>query len=148
MYYVFWATELEQKFLTAYACVCPHVSGPLGINLGKNKTTVDGAKDYVFGLTKLGKYADFVVINVSSPNTPGMDFTKREMWWSNRSVHLALRKALKLPFIRYLQYSPVASVLMFGTGCIFFVYIPKLESFVDFGCIQAMQMLASIRETW
>lgn len=49
--------------------MCP--AGVLGVNLGKNKTTQDAADDYAIGLMKLGKYADFVVINVSSPNTPG-----------------------------------------------------------------------------
>jgi hypothetical protein len=43
----------------------------LGVNLGKNKLSEDAADDYAIGLMKLGKYADFVVINVSSPNTPG-----------------------------------------------------------------------------
>jgi len=46
--------------------------GMLGINLGKNKTSKDAATDYSVGLTKLGKHADYVVINVSSPNTPGL----------------------------------------------------------------------------
>ena len=46
-------------------------AGVLGVNLGKNKLSEDAADDYALGLMKLGKYADFVVINVSSPNTPG-----------------------------------------------------------------------------
>ncbi|KAF8069615.1 hypothetical protein HT031_001732 [Scenedesmus sp. PABB004] len=46
--------------------------GLLGVNLGKNKASADAADDYAIGLMKLGKYADFVVINVSSPNTPGL----------------------------------------------------------------------------
>jgi dihydroorotate dehydrogenase len=46
-------------------------AGLLGINLGKNKTTEDAAADYCLGLKKLVHFADFVVINVSSPNTPG-----------------------------------------------------------------------------
>uniref|UniRef100_A0A383V1S4 Dihydroorotate dehydrogenase (quinone), mitochondrial n=1 Tax=Tetradesmus obliquus TaxID=3088 RepID=A0A383V1S4_TETOB len=46
--------------------------GVLGVNLGKNKLSEDAADDYAIGLMKLGKYADFVVINVSSPNTPGL----------------------------------------------------------------------------
>jgi hypothetical protein len=41
------------------------------VNLGKNKLSENAADDYAIGLMKLGKYADFVVINVSSPNTPG-----------------------------------------------------------------------------
>lgn len=48
-----------------------NIAGVLGVNLGKNKLSQDAADDYAIGLMKLGKYADFVVINVSSPNTPG-----------------------------------------------------------------------------
>lgn len=43
----------------------------LAINLGKNKFGND-VDDYVSGVRKLGPYADFLVINVSSPNTPGL----------------------------------------------------------------------------
>jgi dihydroorotate dehydrogenase len=44
----------------------------LGINLGKNKETQDAAADYEIGARRLGPLADYVVINVSSPNTPGL----------------------------------------------------------------------------
>lgn len=44
----------------------------LGINLGKNKETIDAAADYEIGAAQLGPLADYVVINVSSPNTPGL----------------------------------------------------------------------------
>jgi len=43
----------------------------LGINLGKNKTG-DEITDYVKGVQRLGPYADVLIINVSSPNTPGL----------------------------------------------------------------------------
>ena len=43
----------------------------LGVNFGKNKLSKDAATDYSIGLSKLAKYADYLVINVSSPNTPG-----------------------------------------------------------------------------
>lgn len=46
--------------------------GILGINLGKNKDTEDAAADYEIGARRLGPLADYVVINVSSPNTPGL----------------------------------------------------------------------------
>mmetsp|Transcript_23674 Transcript_23674/g.61496 ORF Transcript_23674/g.61496 Transcript_23674/m.61496 type:complete len:405 (+) Transcript_23674:242-1456(+) len=46
--------------------------GPLGINLGKNKTTEDAAADYEVGVAKLGGFGDYIVVNVSSPNTPGL----------------------------------------------------------------------------
>ncbi|XP_033012983.1 dihydroorotate dehydrogenase (quinone), mitochondrial isoform X2 [Lacerta agilis] len=45
---------------------------PLGINLGKNKASVDAAADYVAGVRVLGPLADYLVVNVSSPNTPGL----------------------------------------------------------------------------
>jgi dihydroorotate dehydrogenase len=45
----------------------------LAVNLGKNKMSpADSNEDYVKGVRMLGPYADVVVINVSSPNTPGL----------------------------------------------------------------------------
>jgi len=44
----------------------------LGINLGKNKTSEDAAADYCAGVRSLGPFAGYLVINVSSPNTPGL----------------------------------------------------------------------------
>lgn len=46
--------------------------GPLGINIGKNKDSEDAEADYGFGAWKLGAFADYLVVNVSSPNTPGL----------------------------------------------------------------------------
>lgn len=46
--------------------------GILGVNIGKNKTSEDAAADYVQGVHTLSQYADYLVINVSSPNTPGL----------------------------------------------------------------------------
>ncbi len=44
----------------------------LGVNLGKNKKSDDAVGDYRAGVRKLGPYADYLVVNVSSPNTPGL----------------------------------------------------------------------------
>ena len=44
----------------------------LGVNIGKNKDSKNGAEDYVAGIQELGCYADYIVINISSPNTPGL----------------------------------------------------------------------------
>lgn len=45
----------------------------LGINLGKNKTSKEeSVDDYVKGVERLGPYADMIIVNVSSPNTPGL----------------------------------------------------------------------------
>lgn len=46
--------------------------GVLGVNLGKNKTTEDAAADYELGVEALASHADYLVVNVSSPNTPGL----------------------------------------------------------------------------
>ncbi|KAL9649346.1 hypothetical protein ABK040_016174 [Willaertia magna] len=43
---------------------------PVGVNLGKNKTSdPESVEDYLIGVERLTKYADFLVINISSPNT-------------------------------------------------------------------------------
>lgn len=58
--------------------------GLVGVNLGKNKASEDPAGDYVIGVDKLGTYADYLVINVSSPNTPGAGVTAQrrlEICW-------------------------------------------------------------------
>ncbi|CAK4033239.1 Dihydroorotate dehydrogenase (quinone), mitochondrial [Lecanosticta acicola] len=49
----------------------------LAVQVAKNKTTPDDdiaaiARDYVFCVDRLAKYADILVVNVSSPNTPGL----------------------------------------------------------------------------
>lgn len=46
----------------------------LGINIGKNKITSNDLahEDYKLALNRLESYADYVVINISSPNTPGL----------------------------------------------------------------------------
>ncbi|MCY4394420.1 MAG: quinone-dependent dihydroorotate dehydrogenase [Rhodospirillaceae bacterium] len=46
--------------------------GPLGINLGANKLSEDRPADYAIGARRLAPYADYLVVNVSSPNTPGL----------------------------------------------------------------------------
>jgi dihydroorotate dehydrogenase len=46
--------------------------GVVGVNLGMNKSSQDPLADYEAGLRRLSRYADYVTINVSSPNTPGL----------------------------------------------------------------------------
>lgn len=46
--------------------------GVVGINIGKNKTSADAVADYRAGASALGPLADYLVVNVSSPNTPGL----------------------------------------------------------------------------
>jgi len=48
--------------------------GILGINIGKNKDTPNetGHEDYVICMQKVYQYADYITVNISSPNTPGL----------------------------------------------------------------------------
>ncbi|TCS62461.1 quinone-dependent dihydroorotate dehydrogenase [Varunaivibrio sulfuroxidans] len=46
--------------------------GIVGVNLGKNKSTVNALNDYVLGTRRFTPLADYLVVNVSSPNTPGL----------------------------------------------------------------------------
>lgn len=46
--------------------------GLVGVNLGKNKTSEDAIADYVSGVERFSDVADYLVVNVSSPNTPGL----------------------------------------------------------------------------
>jgi len=49
-------------------------TGLVGVNLGKNKDTpLDAAgEDYLMSMHAVYAYADYLVINISSPNTPGL----------------------------------------------------------------------------
>lgn len=46
--------------------------GILGINIGANKDSVDRIADYVTGVRIMASAADYLAINISSPNTPGL----------------------------------------------------------------------------
>ncbi|WP_343520193.1 quinone-dependent dihydroorotate dehydrogenase [Sphingomonas sp.] len=48
------------------------LAGVLGINVGANKDSDDRVADYALGVGKAAQVADYVTINVSSPNTPGL----------------------------------------------------------------------------
>ena len=46
--------------------------GIIGVNLGANKTSENKIADYVAGVKAVQELADYMVINISSPNTPGL----------------------------------------------------------------------------
>lgn len=45
---------------------------PLGINIGANKDAADRIEDYARGVTAMAPHADYLAVNISSPNTPGL----------------------------------------------------------------------------
>lgn len=51
-----------------------HPDVPIGVNIGKSKVTPPehASQDYAAGARLLGSLADYLVVNVSSPNTPGL----------------------------------------------------------------------------
>ena len=52
--------------------------GIVGANIGKNRDTQDDIGDYVQGVAMLAPLADYLTINVSSPNTPGLRNLQRK----------------------------------------------------------------------
>jgi dihydroorotate dehydrogenase len=46
--------------------------GIVGVNLGANRDSPDRAADYAVGIRRAAALADYLVVNVSSPNTPGL----------------------------------------------------------------------------
>jgi dihydroorotate dehydrogenase len=67
------AARLSRRFSPARA-EGPRPGALLGINLGKSKITPleEAGEDYARSLESLAPWADYLVVNVSSPNTPGL----------------------------------------------------------------------------
>jgi dihydroorotate dehydrogenase len=71
----------------------PRTLGIVGANIGKNKDTADAISDYEIGLRAVAEFADYVTINVSSPNTPGLRALQEKSDLSNLLTRLqAVRK--------------------------------------------------------
>ena len=46
--------------------------GVVGVNIGANKDSPDRVADYVAGVVAMSPVADYLTVNISSPNTPGL----------------------------------------------------------------------------
>jgi dihydroorotate dehydrogenase len=46
--------------------------GIVGVNIGANKDAADRAEDYATGARRFAKLANYLTVNISSPNTPGL----------------------------------------------------------------------------
>ena len=75
--------------------------GIVGINLGKNKDTPPekAAEDYVAVFEKLRDHADYAVVNVSSPNTPGLRALQSRDALAGIVKALAAVNTTKLPLL-------------------------------------------------
>ncbi len=81
--------------------------GVLGINIGKNKDTpnAQAVDDYLICLEKVYAHADYIVINISSPNTPGLrdlqgvkDLDKLLSKLNQRRKKLTEEHGFRIPF--------------------------------------------------
>ena len=72
----------------------------LGVNLGKNKSTEDAFSDYQQGIVNLGDFVDYIVINVSSPNTPGL----RRMQEKEKLRNLLTKVSLSIILLFLITY--------------------------------------------
>jgi dihydroorotate dehydrogenase len=63
-------------------------AGVLGINVGRNKTTPneEAESDYLACIDRLHDFADYLVVNISSPNTPGCGSSRSAPRWSGSSA--------------------------------------------------------------
>lgn len=69
------SNEGMNVFADRYDHFRKHGSTPdavIGINIAKNKDTKDPAADYLILIEKFGLTADYLTVNISSPNTPGL----------------------------------------------------------------------------
>jgi dihydroorotate dehydrogenase len=48
------------------------IPAALGVNIGANKDSEDFVADYVLGVSRFADLADYLTVNISSPNTPGL----------------------------------------------------------------------------
>jgi len=83
-------------------------NGVLGINIGKNFDTAveNAADDYVHCLQQVYEYADYITVNISSPNTPGL----RDLQFGDSLKELLsqVKSAQKKLAQRHNRYVPIA----------------------------------------
>ena len=65
--------------------------GLVGVNLGKNRDAVDAIADYENGVRRASGVAAYLVVNISSPNTPGL----RDLQ-TRAALHLLLHRLLEV----------------------------------------------------
>ncbi|CAO4360833.1 unnamed protein product [Caenorhabditis nigoni] len=64
--------RVHQRVRSARDAWVPEQYAYFGVNLGKNKLTEDAKLDYEIGVNYFAPHCDYLVLNVSSPNTPGL----------------------------------------------------------------------------
>ncbi len=79
----------------------------VGVNIGANKDTEDFVADYVLGVERFSDIADYLTINISSPNTPGLrDLQSGELLNRLLSSVLSARARQKVRVPVFLKLAP------------------------------------------
>jgi dihydroorotate dehydrogenase len=71
--------------------------GPLGANIGRNRETGDEIEDYVACVRRLAPLVDYLAVNISSPNTPGLRELQRKSAVARLMEALLAARALAAP---------------------------------------------------
>jgi len=96
-------------------CLWPAI--PVGINLGKSKVTPleEAANDYLVSFERLRHLGDYFVLNVSSPNTPGLrslqDRAQLDGLFRTIQAHNSDRQPLLVKIAPDLEWGPIEEVL-------------------------------------
>ena len=75
----------------------------VGVNLGINKNSTDTIKDYLFGMESFSNLANYITINISSPNTVGL----RDLQLRGKIENLIKQVVLKREIIDSLTKIPI-----------------------------------------
>jgi dihydroorotate dehydrogenase len=77
-------------------------SGLVGVNLGRNRDTADAVADYTVGVLRAAGLTDYLVVNVSSPNTPGLRELQHRATLAtllNRLIRVREETACRVPLL-------------------------------------------------
>ncbi len=69
-----------------------HCKGILGVNIGANKNTNDKLEDYSVLLQQLSGHCDYITLNISSPNTPGLRSLQNKTELEHLLQHLSSKR--------------------------------------------------------
>ena len=84
----------------------------VGVNVGANKGSDDFVQDYVAGVKKFADVADYITVNISSPNTPGLrDLQSDEALKRLLGAVLAERARAKIRVPVFLKLAPDLDLL-------------------------------------
>ena len=78
-------------------------NGVVGINIGKNKSTENDIDDYLYCIDKFANFGNYITINISSPNTPGL----RDLQLRGRIEALVKKIQNKQNEIKQLNNKPI-----------------------------------------